>query len=179
MAAIRARVQAVDTGPAPIERYRALLGGDAWTHFERSMRAFALTMRGKVVWNVNSTARGGGVAELLAALIPYDRSAGVDERWLVIEGSPEFFQVTQKIHMLLHGASPNDSGLGAAEREEYEQTLGRNATALVELMKPGDVAVLHDPQTAGLVPALTAHGVRVIWRSHVGVDQPNDKARSA
>src|SRR5207245_9877235 len=81
--------------------------------------------------------------------------------------------------MLLPGVSPDGSELSPAERAEYEETLGRNAAALVELMKPGDVAVLHDPQTAGLVPALTGHGVKVIWRSHVGRDQPNDMVRSA
>jgi trehalose synthase len=179
MAATRARVDAVEVGVAPIERYRPLLGDDASVQFESSMRGFASKMRGRVVWNVNSTARGGGVAELLAALIPYDRNAGVDERWLVIEGTREFFQVTKKIHMLLHGMSPDGSDLSAAERGEYEQTLARNATTLLELMKPGDVAVLHDPQTAGLMPSLTGHGVNVIWRSHVGVDKPNDKVQGA
>ncbi|TMC54430.1 MAG: glycosyltransferase [Chloroflexi bacterium] len=179
MAATRARVHAVDTGPSPIERYRSLLGEEAWSQFDSAMRAFAAKLRGKVVWNVNSAGRGGGVAELLAALIPYDRSVGVDERWLVIEGSPDFFQVTKRIHMLLHGVSPDGSELSAAQRAEYEQTLEGNAAALVELMKPGDVAVLHDPQTAGLVPTLTGHGVKVIWRSHIGVDQPNDMVRTA
>jgi len=179
MAATRAHVHAVDTGPSPIERYRSLLGKEAWSQFASAMRAFAVKLRGRVVWNVNSAGRGGGVAELLAALIPYDRSVGVDERWLVIDGTPEFFQVTKKVHMLLHGVSPDGSELSLAERAEYEETLGRNAAALVELMKPGDVAVLHDPQTAGLVPALTGHGVKVIWRSHVGVDQPNDMVRGA
>src|SRR5438477_641613 len=179
MAATRAQVHAVETGPSPIERYRSLLGKEAWSQFAGAMRAFAVKLRGRVVWNVNSAGRGGGVAELLAALIPYDRSVGVDERWLVIDGTPEFFQVTKKIHMLLHGVSPDGSELSPAERAEYEDTLGRNTAALVELMKPGDVAVLHDPQTAGLVPALTSHGVKVIWRSHVGVDQPNDMVRGA
>src|SRR5260370_39996126 len=131
-----------------------------------------MKMRRKAVWNVNSTARGGGVAELLAALIPSDRGAGIDERWLVIEGSPEFFQVTKKIHMLLHGVSPDGSHLGAAERAEYERTTARNGAALVEVIKPGDVAILHDPQTAGLVPTLAAHGAKVIWRATVGVDRP-------
>src|SRR5205807_282750 len=130
MAATRAQVHAVDTGPSPIERYRSLLGEEAWSQFDGTMRAFAAKLRGKVVWNVNSAGRGGGVAELLAALIPYDRSVGVDERWLVIEGSPDFFQVTKRIHMLLHGVSPDGSELSPAQRAEYEQTLEGNAAAL-------------------------------------------------
>lgn len=55
----------------------------------------------------------------------------------------------------------------------------RNALALAEMIRPGDVAVIHDPQAAGLVPALANHGAQVIWRSHVGVDKPNEFARSA
>src|SRR5260370_744554 len=68
---------------------------------------------------------------------------------------------------------------GAGERGEYERTTARNAAALVEVIKPDDVAILHDPQTAGLVPTLAAHGVKLIWRSHVGVDRPNEMVRAA
>src|SRR5260370_2627760 len=126
MASIRARVKAVDTGPAPLERYRALLGDDAWSAFEGSLNAFALKMRGRAVWNVNSTARGGGVAELLAARIPYDRGAGIDGRWLVIEGSPEFFQGTNKFPMLLHVRSPDASPLAPADLATTTPTTARH-----------------------------------------------------
>jgi trehalose synthase len=179
MALKRAAVQAVESIPAPIDRYRSLLGVEAWRTFDGRMAEFASKLRGKVVWNVNSTARGGGVAELLAALIPYDRGAGVDERWLVIEGSTAFFNLTKKIHTLLHGVAVDGSEITNGERRAYEETLARNATALLDLMQPGDLAVLHDPQTAGLVPALTAQGIKVVWRSHVGVDKPNDMVRTA
>ena len=179
MAVTRAALQPVEVGLAPLERYRELLGVQAWTGFVAEMTSFAGRLRGKVVWNVNSTARGGGVAELLAALIPYDRGAGVDERWMVIEGSPEFFGVTKKIHSLLHGVAPDGAELTAADRRVYEETMAPNAAALLEVIRPGDVAVLHDPQTAGLVPALAARGVKVIWRSHIGVDHANDVVRAA
>jgi trehalose synthase len=119
------------------------------------------------------------VAELLSSLIPYDRGAGIDERWLVIEGSPEFFAVTKRIHNLLHGVPSEGSEISAEERQAYERTIGANAAALVEVIRPGDVVIIHDPQAAGLVPPLARHGAVVIWRSHVGVDEPNDVARSA
>src|SRR5205807_10182958 len=130
MAATRAQVHAVDTGPSPIERYRSLLGKEAWSQFAGAMRAFAVKLRGRVVWNVNSTGRGGGVAELLSALIPYDLAAGVDERWVAIEGSHDFFGVTKKIHTLLHGVAADGVELTAAERRVYEETLAPNASAL-------------------------------------------------
>lgn len=179
MATTGAQIEAVGLTPAPLERYRDLLSGGDWRKFCKAMKAFAATMRGRTVWNVNSTARGGGVAELLGALIPYDMAAGVDERWVVIAGSPGFFDVTKKIHTLLHGVSPDGPDLLPTEREVYERTLAPNATSLLELMRPGDVAVLHDPQTLGLVPALAAHGVKVVWRCHIGVDEPNDIVRGA
>jgi len=175
----KAVIQAVDVGSAPIDRYRDLLGAEAWNAFELGMRDFADRMRGRTLWNVNSTPRGGGVAELLAALIPYDRGAGVDERWLVIEGSPEFFAITKKIHTLLHGVAPDGSEITPVERGEYEQAMARNSAALLDQVRPGDVVLLHDPQTAGLVSPLSSRGITVIWRSHVGVDRPNAMVRNA
>ena len=179
MAMTAATVKRVELRPTPLERYRPLLGDEAFATFRTGMHGFAASTRGKVVWNVNSTARGGGVAELLASLIPYDVAAGVDERWVVIEGSPDFFAVTKKIHTLLHGVAPEGGELTAGERHVYDETLEANASTLLEQMRAGDVAVLHDPQTAGLIPALTARGIKVVWRCHIGVDEPNAIVRGA
>jgi len=174
-----AKLTAVELGSAPISRFRALLDDEGWQDLESAMRQLSKTLRGRVLWNVNSTARGGGVAELLADLIPYDRGAGVDERWLVIEGSRPFFDVTKRIHNLLHGVPSDGLEFSADERRAYEETLASNAAALVRVVRPGDVVLIHDPQAAGLVPPLVDHGAHVIWRSHVGVDRPNDAARAA
>src|ERR1700756_1960958 len=163
MAVTRATLNRVELGPYPLERYRSLLGDRAFATFQAALNEFATRMRERVVWNVNSTDRGGGVAELLGALIPYDLAAGVDERWVVIEGSPDFFGVTKKIHSLLHGVAPDGAELTAVEHRIYKKTLAPNAAALLELIRPGDVALLHDPQTLGLIPALTKHGIKVVW----------------
>ena len=175
----KANLTHVQVESADIDRYRPILGEPPWSEFTRSMSELAGALRGRTVWNVNSTARGGGVAELLASLIPYDQGAGIDERWVVIEGSPEFFEVTKRIHNLLHGVSSDGAGFSTAERATYESMMKRNADALADVVKGGDVVILHDPQTAGLVPALSALGAIVIWRSHVGIDEPNDFARAA
>ncbi len=172
-------LQEVETGTAPIAHFRALLDAEESTELESTLHALANAMQGRRLWNVNSTARGGGVAEMLAALIPYGRDAGIDERWVVIEGSPAFFAMTKKLHTLLHGVRPDGSDLSGAERREYERALAPNAEALLEEVRPGDVAILHDPQTAGLAPTLREHGVRVVWRSHIGVDEPNAIVREA
>lgn len=175
----KANLTTVELDSMPISRFHTILDDAAWQHFEGTMRSLADSLKGKIVWNINSTAHGGGVAELLASLVPYDRDAGVDERWLVIEGSPAFFDFTKRIHSLLHGVPSGGTGISAEEKREYEATLARNAEALIERIRPGDVAIIHDPQAAGLVPPLAEHGAFVIWRSHVGVDQPNDAAREA
>jgi trehalose synthase len=142
--------------------------------FEEIADAAQQALAGRTVLNINSTATGGGVAEMLQTLLAYVRGAGIDARWLVIEGDPEFFAITKRIHNGLYG-SPGDGGeLGAAEHSRYERVMRRNADDILALVRPGDIALVHDPQPAGLCAALAAAGARVVWRSHVGADAPNE-----
>jgi len=60
-----------------------------------------------------------------------------------------------------------------------ERSLAGNAAKLAKLIHPRDVVILHDPQTAGLVNAVSSAGAAVIWRCHVGLDQANERAREA
>ncbi len=113
-------------------------------------------------------------AARLEPLLAYARGAGVDARWLVIDGDPGFFDVTKRIHNWIYG-TPGDRGLlGAAERRRYEQVAERNARELQATVRCGDVVLLHDPQTAGLAPALRRAGVTVVWRCHIGCDVANE-----
>jgi len=139
----------------------------------------ARELRGRVIWNVNSTAKGGGVVEMLQPLLGYCRGAGVDARWTVISGRPEFFEITKRLHNRLHGFAGDRGPLGSAEREAYEDTLVDNAEEFVALVNPEDIVILHDPQTAGMAKAVRATGATVIWRCHVGLDHANDHARQA
>jgi trehalose synthase len=133
-----------------------------------------LALGSRTVVNVNSTAVGGGVAELLETLLGYARGGGVATRWFVVEGDAAFFDVTKRIHNGLYG-SPGDGGrLGAAEAATYERTLRANAREIDGLVRPGDIVILHDPQTAGLAPAFRRLGATIVWRCHVGSDQSND-----
>jgi trehalose synthase len=136
-------------------------------------------LAGRRVWNVNFTAQGGGVAEMLRPLLGYARGVGVDARWAVIEGEPAFFAVTKRLHNRLHGMVGDGGPLGEAERAIYERALARNGEELAELVAPGDIVMLHDPQTAGLIPRLRECGAKVVWRCHVGLDVPNELAREA
>ena len=112
-------------------------------------------------------------------LLGYCRGAGVDARWLVIPGQPDFFTITKRIHNRLHGFAGDGGPLGDAESEVYEQTLADSARELVELVRPQDIVILHDPQTAGLAGAVRETGATVMWRCHVGLDVANDRARDA
>ena len=161
------------------DRFAEILEEDGYERFLKATAQARELLRERVVWNVNSTARGGGVAELLRSLLAYARGAGVDARWLVVSGTPEFFTVTKRIHNLLHGA-PGDGGkLAGSEIEIYQRVLDGNARELTELVRPEDVVILHDPQTAGLCEPMVEAGATVIWRCHVGLDLPTDLARQA
>ena len=166
-------------GAAALERFRTVLSEEQWERLERAAARGRRDFEGRVIWNVNSTARGGGVAELLGSLVPYSRAAGVDVRWLVIEGDPAFFRVTKRLHNFLHGMPGDGEGLSSADEAAYLAVCERNALDMIPLLRPGDLVLLHDPQTAGLVEPLRRRGIRVVWRCHVGADTPNDLVRRA
>lgn len=135
-------------------------------------RAAALNKRigERTVWNINSTAVGGGVAEMLQSMLAFTRGLNIDARWLVINGPPEFFKFTKRLHHALHGEAGDGSPVGAEQRRLYEDTLRENAVDLSARIRKGDIVLLHDPQTAGLAPELIKLGAHVIWRCHIGHD---------
>ena len=161
------------------ERFRDVLSAAGVADLERTISGGRELLDGRTLWSVNSTARGGGVAEMLRSLIGYARGAGIDARWAVIDGDDEFFRITKRLHNRLHGHAGDGGPLGASERAAYERRSTANAQALLERVQPRDVVLLHDPQTAAIVPPLVEAGIPVIWRAHIGIDTPNDRAREA
>jgi len=127
-----------------------------------------------VVWNISSTAQGGGVAEMLHVLVGYTLDAGLDVRWLVMSGDPEFFVITKRIHNRLHGTAGDGGGLDAHETAHYSRVTEAGAQNVISLIHPGDVVLLHDPQSAGMARPLAEAGVHVVWRCHVGYEQSNE-----
>ena len=171
-----ARPELVQISPQPLDRYRELLG-EEYPRFEAVAERARKEFEGRAIWHVSSTGRGGGVAEILHSLLPYVRGVGVDTRWAVLHEEPEFFVVTKRLHNHLH-EDPGDGGpLGEEERALYESALRASAAQLAQLIQSDDVVYLHDPQTAGLVPAMQEIGTKVIWRCHIGVDRPGELAR--
>jgi trehalose synthase len=160
-------------------RFEAVLGRDGCGGFLRRLEQAAERLRGRRLWHLNSTEEGGGVAEMLHFLLGYLVGAGIDARWVVLQGDERFFQVTKRVHNLLHGRPGDGDALGDREQAVYQRTLRRAFGEVERLVGPGDVVVLHDPQTAALAPPLKRLGTAVVWSCHVGVDRPNRLARAA
>jgi trehalose synthase len=165
-------LQEVEVFSQPLDRFAPLLGEPAVREAMNAAERLRRVMSGRTLWSINSTRVGGGVAEMLRPLLAYARGVAVDAHWLVIHGDRDFFRITKRIHSALHGERGDGSPLGPAERAHYEHILRLNADALFTETKvrAGDIALLHDPQTAGLAPALRQAGLHVVWRSHVGTE---------
>jgi trehalose synthase len=172
-------VEEVGVDPVPLRRLAPLLTPERVERLETYVGMAQRLLEGRTVWTINSTARGGGVAEMLHTLVAYAAGTGIDIRWLVVGGDPDFFAVTKRIHNRLHGV-PGDSGeLDAGARATYDATLARQRAGVVDRVDAGDIVLLHDPQTAGLARDLRARGALVLWRCHVGLDEHNAWTREA
>jgi len=174
-----AGITQVPVSPVSLARLAEVLAPEQKAELADTITRGQALLDGRVVWNVNSTARGGGVAEMLQSLVAYARAGGVDARWVVVESEPDFFHVTKRLHNRLHGSAGDGGPLGDHEREVYERTAAAALHELGSLIRPRDVVLLHDPQTAGLAEPLVKLGAAVVWRAHIGLDFPNDYAREA
>ena len=170
----------VPVSALPYERFADVLGPDRFAQFRVAADRARRMLDGRVVWNVNSTARGGGVAEMLVSLLAYARGAGINARWEVISGNDPFFALTKRIHNNLHSADGDGGDLGETEHRIYEDALAANVAEFADMVAAEDVVIVHDPQPAGLIPMLKERvGCAVIWRCHVGIDEPSELSRRA
>ena len=131
------------------------------------LSAFAERVRNKRLQNINSTAVGGGVAEILTRLIPLLGEMGVEATWDVIKGDQAFFNITKAFHNALHG-HPEE-----ITREMLDLFQANTEANLRSLDLNGDIIVVHDPQPAGLIRKKREIGRRWIWRCHIDVSSPN------
>ena len=167
------QLREVDVSPLDAARLRSLIGEERYDRLVTAADRTRANLGASTVWNVNSTAVGGGVAEMLRVLVGYTLGLGLSARWLVISAEAPFFAVTKRLHNRLHGAPGDDGSLGPAEASLYESVTAANSAAMAGQVRAGDVVLLHDPQTAGLVGPLKEAGVTVLWRCHIGADATN------
>lgn len=171
-------LQSVEFDAADPCRYLPVLESDQ-DAFGEAVRRAPRDFEGRRVWNVNSTSQGGGVAEMLWAMLPTIKGAGVDVRWLVLQADPSFFELTKRLHNLLHAGPSTPVPDLDPDRELYDTSLQGAVDALGRFVRPGDVLIVHDPQPAGLVAEGRRLGATVIWRCHIGTDRPGPAAKAA
>ena len=145
-----------------IEDYEQFVGAES---VER-VREKAKALKDLHVAHVNSTYYGGGVAELLSSLTLLMSSVGIKTEWRVIQGAPDFFSVTKKMHNALQGGQINLSEL---KREIYEGVVWENA---VRNHLDHDRVIIHDPQPLPMIGHYEKKGPW-IWRCHVDLTEPN------
>jgi trehalose synthase len=131
------------------------------------LRMLARRLSGKTILNINSTFEGGGVAEILSRLVPLLNQLGVDVRWQTISGEAQFFRVTKKLHIALHG---KDEPISDDEFSLFLETTERN---LNQIDFSGDIMFIHDPQPAALITKKSDIGKKWIWRCHIDISHPD------
>ncbi len=175
---MKSLVTSVDVTRRPVAQLGPVIGTGRYASLLQAAQEFRRAIGDRVVWSVSSTATGGGVAEMLHVINGYVLDLGIRARWLVISGDADFFAITKRLHNQVHGQA-SGAPIGPAEASHYARMLAANAMELLDHVKPGDLVLLHDPQTAGLAKPLAKAGAKVAWRSHIGVDWVNEATTAA
>jgi trehalose synthase len=145
-----------------LEDYAHLIGDNAVERISKK----AMALRDRHVVNINSTYYGGGVAEILSSLTLLMNGAGINTGWRVIQGRPDFFSITKKMHNALQGGDINLTDL---KTRIYEEVAYENAA---RLHLDHDVIIVHDPQPLPLVRHFRKKAPW-IWRCHVDLSAPH------
>ena len=155
---------AIEKASCQLDQYVPLLGAAEIDE----LRTLAKPLEGSTVEMVNSTAVGGGVAEILNRLLPLMRELGLDVRWQVMEGGPEFFEVTKAFHNALHGSAY------LSRPRDFKIFLDYNQRNRERLALKSRFVVIHDPQPVGFIDSRdpSAHQTW-IWRCHIDLSRPD------
>jgi len=145
----------------PLAEYREIVGEAS---IERLLKA-AESVRGLRLSEINATAQGGGVAEMLFSSIPFMNLVGIKAEWRVIQGSPTFYQHTKNLHNMLQG-KPGDPG--PELEQEYMRVMEDYARA--NSLDSSDLVIVNDPQPLGLAKYLRHHGSAWLWRCHIDIE---------
>ncbi len=148
-----------------LARYAEHAGHDA---IEQLLQ-LAKPLQGLKVVHVNSTRRGGGVAEILETLVPLMRALGIDASWEVIAGTEDFFGTTKAFHNSLQGKTIR---IPETSLRAYEEVNAKNAETLRPLLEEADVVFIHDPQPAPLIAYCPNRRGKWIWRCHIDLSHP-------
>lgn len=147
----------------PLSNYTGVIGEEEISE----LRTLAKPLAGRTVEMVNSTAVGGGVAEILNRLVPLAEELDLKIRWEVMTGGEDFFEVTKAFHNALHGEPYH------AEAEHFEVYRAYNEQNMKRIPLDAEFVVIHDPQPAGMIHARKEGRNHWIWRCHIDLSHPN------
>jgi len=159
---------------SPLQDYIPIVGEERMEVLEKLARK----LKGIKILEINSTAVGGGVAEMLYSQVPFLNALGVEDEWKVMHGTKSFYKVTKTIHNLLQGKK----GILTLEMiRTYYNTLKQNADLYSKDLrdyKPA-IVIVHDPQPLGLARYLKEKGQKWVWRFHIDVEDETLEANPA
>jgi len=161
-------LQKVPVQPRHIEQYRGIVGDEVL----EEIYSLADELKGARVAHINSTAHGGGVAEMLYSLVPLFSSVGLEAEWRLIEGDQDFFTITKLFHNALQGM---EIILTNEMKMKYLMVCEENASLFDETY---DFVIVHDPQPCAMIAALegtTARRGNWIWRCHIDTTTAQDE----
>ena len=163
------QAQQMTQSPKRLSEYEGSVDRDILEEVER----LSQKLKGLKIVHINSTKLGGGVAEILHSFVPLMNGLGLETQWQVIEGNPEFFQVTKAFHNALQGAP------AAVTPEMFERYLRVNEKNAKRLNLNADVVIVHDQQPAALVTHRPGNNAVWIWRCHIDLTSEAPPARLA
>jgi trehalose synthase len=130
------------------------------------LRHISDKLNGRVMQLVNSTAVGGGVAEILTRIIPLFIQLGVNAKWDVIKGNEQFFNVTKRMHNALHGVKEK------FKKKDFDFFIETNRQNAENMNFYGDMVFIHDPQPVALVEKRDHVKNKWAWRCHIDFTNP-------
>ncbi|HVH53804.1 MAG TPA: glycosyltransferase [Actinomycetota bacterium] len=148
-----------------VDEYAAPAGEEAVERLRKAAKPFA----GATMLHLNSTAYGGGVAELLQSQLPLLNDLGIQATWALLEGSDDYYADTKSVHNALQGA---EVPWTEEMRSAYWDRIRANAA---EFTDGYDYVFVHDPQPAALLTVLEEEGLRSgrwVWRCHIDLSTP-------
>lgn len=167
----------VELPGTPLEWIEPFVGSERTQDVREALHGVRDLLDGRTVWHISDNPVRGGVAELLRADLPYLAGEGVSTRWTTLAGPPEFRAFTKSLYYRLCGVAPGaDSADLERGRRMYERICAQNAARLTPALDRRSIVVVHDHQTAGLIPHLRAAGCTVLWRAHIGTPLREDLA---
>jgi trehalose synthase len=124
-------------------------------------------LKGRSIQMVNSTAVGGGVAEILNRMVPLFNELGINTKWDVIRGGREFFSVTKKFHNAIHGKQEEIT------QHDFDIFMDTSEKNIEQVVIDSDIVFIHDPQPIGLIDKKADN--KWIWRCHIDASKPDRK----